>query len=171
VYQPGFLSEDEAGAVLAVVEAMPYEEVVLRGRPARRTVSQYGYQYDYRGWGITPTGPLVPVLAWLRDRAGALAGVDPEALAQALVIRYPAGAGIGWHRDAPAFGPTVVGVSLLGPARMRFQRPVDEERSVYEQALEPRSAYVLSGPARSVWQHSIPAVRAARYSITFRTVA
>lgn len=36
----------------------------------------------------------------------------PEALAQVLVTRYPAGSVIGWHRNAPAFGPTVVGLSL-----------------------------------------------------------
>jgi alkylated DNA repair dioxygenase AlkB len=30
--------------------------------------------------------------------------------------------------------------------------------------------YVLSGPARSEWQHSIPAVDAVRYSITYRSV-
>jgi len=34
----------------------------------------------------------------------------------------------------------------------------------------PRSAYLLSGPARSVWEHSIPPVSALRYSITFRTL-
>ena len=29
-------------------------------------------------------------------------------------------------------------------------------------------AYLLSGPARTVWEHSIPPVAAHRYSITFR---
>lgn len=33
---------------------------------------------------------------------------------------------------------------------------------------KPRSAYLLSGPARSEWEHSIPAVDALRCSITFR---
>jgi len=36
--------------------------------------------------------------------------------------------------------------------------------------LEPRSAYVMGGAARAAWQHSIPAVDALRYSITFRTL-
>ena len=47
----------------------------------------------------------------LRDRCGELAGFAGEELVEALVQRYPAGATIGWHRDAPAFG-IVVGVSL-----------------------------------------------------------
>jgi alkylated DNA repair dioxygenase AlkB len=35
--------------------------------------------------------------------------------------------------------------------------------------LERRSAYILSGAARWNFQHSIPAVKELRYSITFRT--
>lgn len=30
--------------------------------------------------------------------------------------------------------------------------------------------YLMSGPSRSDWQHSIPDVEALRYSVTFRTV-
>jgi alkylated DNA repair dioxygenase AlkB len=33
---------------------------------------------------------------------------------------------------------------------------------------EPRSAYLLRGPSRNEWEHSIPAVNQLRYSITFR---
>jgi alkylated DNA repair dioxygenase AlkB len=36
-------------------------------------------------------------------------------------------------------------------------------------SLEPRSAYILRGAARWQYQHSIPAVKTLRYSITFRT--
>ena len=95
---------------------------------------------------------------------------EPEALAQALVSRYPEGAGIGWHRDAPMFGAKVAGVSLLSGCRMRFQRGKGEERRVFDLELPPRSAYVLAGAARSSWQHSIPATKSLRYSITFRTL-
>jgi len=36
--------------------------------------------------------------------------------------------------------------------------------------LQPRSAYLLRGPVRTQWEHSIPAVERLRYSITFRTL-
>jgi anaerobic selenocysteine-containing dehydrogenase len=49
-------------------------------------------------------------------------------------------------------------VELLGPFAESYGR------------REPRSAYLLSGPARSEWEHSIPAVDALRYSITFRNL-
>jgi alkylated DNA repair dioxygenase AlkB len=35
---------------------------------------------------------------------------------------------------------------------------------------EPGSAYLLSGAARSEWEHSIPPVEQLRYSITFREI-
>ncbi len=64
----------------------------------------------------------------------------------------------------------MLGVSLLTPAplRLRLERP-DGGWDRVTQMLEPRSAYLLRGPARHHWQHSIPALDALRYSITFRT--
>lgn len=91
--------------------------------------------------------------------------------AAALITRYPAGATIGWHRDAHAFGTVVGGLSLGSDCVMRFQRrAAGGERRVFEQPLDRRSGYVLTGAARWVWQHSIPAVPHERFSITFRTL-
>ena len=96
---------------------------------------------------------------------------DPADLVQILVSRYPAGAGIGWHRDAPMFGSKIAGVSLRAPCRMRFQRTLKATgRETAELELAPRSAYLLSGKARWSWQHSIPAAKELRYSVTFRTL-
>jgi alkylated DNA repair dioxygenase AlkB len=53
---------------------------------------------------------------------------------------------------------------------MRFQRTAGGEREVAAVELAPRSAYVLSGPARWSWQHSIPGTKAQRWSVTFRTL-
>src|SRR5919199_337206 len=101
----------------------------------------------------------------IRERAAELAGLKPDDFVEALVQRYPAGSTIGWHRDAPAFG-IVVGISLGGPGRLRFQRGKGEHRRVWDLLLEPRSGYVLAGEARSSWQHSIPPTKELRFSIT-----
>jgi alkylated DNA repair protein (DNA oxidative demethylase) len=171
VYVPDFVSEAEARALVADFEAAEFSEVRMRGQAARRTVIHFGLRYDYEGWRLLPCDPLPSTMAWLRDRAAALAEVDPAELAEILVTRYPPGAGIGWHRDAPLFGPKVVGVSLLASCRLRFQRRTTEARRVHELRLAPRSAYLLSGAARWSWQHSIPAMADLRYSVTFRTLA
>ncbi len=170
VYQPEFFSENEEARLLDVMGTIEFHEITMHGQTARRTVRHFGFDYGYESWRLAPTEPLPVSLAFMRDRCARLAGVEPEALAQTLVSRYPPGAGIGWHRDAPMFGQAIVGVSLASPCRMRFQRRDGDVRRVFELELAPRSAYVLSGPARSAWQHSIPATRDLRYSLTFRTL-
>lgn len=142
----------------------------MHGVVAKRRVVHFGWDYGYESWRITPTEPIPDWLQPLRERAAGLMHVATETVEEVLVTRYEAGAGIGWHRDAPMFGPTVVGVSLAGTCRMRFQRRVGAARETAEILLEPRSAYVFTGAARLHWQHSIPATKTLRYSITFRTV-
>ena len=171
MYEPDFVSEDEERELLTVIQGIDFREFTMRGQTARRTVRHYGYDYDYESWGsLTAAEPLPVGLVWLRDRCAQLAGLRAEELAQALVTCYPPGATIGWHRDAPMFGPEVVGVSLLSGCRMRFQRRVGQERRLFELELAPRSAYMLAGQARSAWQHSVPPLKSLRYSITFRSV-
>jgi alkylated DNA repair protein (DNA oxidative demethylase) len=170
LYLSGFLSPDDERSLLAEVEAYPFHEVVMRGQTARRTVIHFGWDYDYEGWKIHPTTPPSPRLRALADRCAEAAGVAPEALEQFLVARYPPGATIGWHRDAPMFGSPVIGVSLLSECTMKFRRKQGETYEVVKQVLEPRSMYALSGAVRTAWQHAIPPTKALRYSISMRTL-
>jgi alkylated DNA repair protein (DNA oxidative demethylase) len=169
-YRPDLLEVGEESDLLAALGDLRLHEVRMHGQVARRTVRHFGFDYGYESWRLTPTDALPEWLWAVRARSAALAGLLPEELVQTLVARYPPGATIGWHRDAPMFGPVVVGVSVRSACMMRFQRRVGGERRVYEQELAPRSAYVLGGAARAVWQHSIPPVPDLRWSITFRTV-
>ena len=169
VYQAGLLDETVERDLLAHLHAMDFREIVMRGQTAKRTVRHYGWDYEYETWKLFRAEPLPAALEPARAAAAEFAGVAADELAQILVTRYPPGAGIGWHRDAPSFG-LVAGVSLGSSCRMRLQRGKGEERETFDVVLEPRSGYVLDGPARTVWQHSIPATKELRYSITFRTL-
>jgi DNA oxidative demethylase len=169
VYRPNLLTGEEEAEVLDVLAALRFDPIVMHGQPAKRTARHFGLDYDYEARTPQP-GEHVPY--WIlpvRERAAELAGHDPEELVEVLVQHYPPGSTIGWHRDAPAFG-TVVGVSLGGASRLRFQRGKGDDRRVWEVLLEPRSGYVLAGKARTSWQHSIPPTKELRYSITFRTL-
>src|ERR687890_2468833 len=168
-YLPDLLDPPEEAALLDHLQTLQYAELRMHGQVARRVVRHYGVDYDYDTARTTPGEPVPDWLAPLRSRCAGLLDVAADVLAEVLVTRYPRGATIGWHRDAPAFGD-VVGVSLGSACVMRFQRGSGEERRVFEQPLDPRSGYVLSGPARTSWQHSIPAVPAERFSVTFRTL-
>jgi alkylated DNA repair dioxygenase AlkB len=169
-YREEFVTPAEERDLIGVIEGLDFRELTMRGQTARRTVRHFGLDYEYESGGLAEGDPLPGELEWLRERCAALIERDPADLAQILVTRYPPGAGIGWHRDAPMFGSRIAGVSLGAPARMRFQRTVAGERETAAVELEPRSAYVLSGKARWSWQHSIPATKDLRYSVTFRTL-
>lgn len=169
MYQPDFVAVDEEPRLLADLHALTFSEIRMRGQVARRRTAHFGWLYGYESWQIEPGPPLPDFLLPLREGAGALVNVAPDELAEVLVTEYRPGAGIGWHRDAPMFG-VVVGVSLGTACRMRFRRGPGSKETA-EWTLEPRSAYVLDGPARYAWQHSIPPIKSARYSMTFRTLA
>ena len=169
VYRAELLTAADEAELLGVLEELRFDPIIMHGQAARRTARHYGLGYDYEAREPLPGEPLPEWLLPVRELAAGLAGHAPEELAETLVQRYPPGATIGWHRDARAFG-TVVGVSLGGSCRLRFQRGKGEARRVWEVLLEPRSGYVLAGAARTSWQHSIPPTKELRYSITFRTL-
>jgi alkylated DNA repair dioxygenase AlkB len=62
----------------------------------------------------------------------------------------------------------VVGISLGSRCVFRFRRKAGSKWERASVVTEPRSAYLLQGPSRTEWEHSIPAVDSLRYSITFR---
>jgi alkylated DNA repair dioxygenase AlkB len=169
VYRPEFVSEDEERQLVRELGAIEFSAVRMRGAVARRRSAHFGWLYGYDTFRIEPGPPIPEFLLPLRERVGELAGVAPDELVEVLINEYPAGAGIGWHRDAPMFGD-VAGVSLLGACRLRFERGAGGTRQTRAVALAPRSAYLLTGEARTTWRHSIPPTKAVRCSITFRTL-
>lgn len=169
LYRAGFLSEEEQRDLLAEVQRLEYRTFEMHGVAAKRRVLHYGWSYAYGSRQLSEGDPIPEFLSGVQQRAAEWIGEPAAALGEALITEYAPGAGIGWHRDAPQFG-TIVGVSLLSLSRMRFRRGETGAWQTTAVELEPRSAYVLSGEARSQWQHMIPPVEALRYSITFRTL-
>jgi hypothetical protein len=92
--------------------------------------------------------------------------MEPSRLQNVLLTQYPPGAAIGWHKDRSVFGQ-VVGISLLSACTFRFRRQAGQKWERSFLIAEPKSAYLLDGPARTTREHSIPAVEALRYSVTF----
>ena len=175
IYRPNFLSKAEEQGLIGKIQNIqltPFKYYQFTGK--RRTAS-FGWQYEFGTSDIT-TAPEIPAfLLPLRSRAGALFNIDPNSLIQTSIVEYSTGSPIGWHRDIPHFG-IVLGVSLGAACRMRFRkysrarstkRNRDEIVSI---ELEPRSIYLISGASREIWQHSIPPVKALRYSIMMRTM-
>jgi alkylated DNA repair dioxygenase AlkB len=175
VYRDGFISVDEEAALAAEIARVEFSNYEMRGVVARRRVAFFGRAYDA---SLTVTPHLPAFLLPFRDRIAAWANVEPAAFVMALINEYRAGAPIGWHRDAPQYG-IVVGLSLLSSCRMKLRPYISPDArgsehnarrvATHEITLAPRSAYLMTGEARSAYEHHIPAVDALRYSITFRT--
>jgi alkylated DNA repair dioxygenase AlkB len=171
VYDTEFLTPDEERALVALIERMPLAEMRYKGYTARRRVASFGGKYDFSANRLEAAVPLPAELEPLRRKVAAWLGVEPAAFTQVLVAEYRAGTPLGWHRDVPDF-EDVVGVSLLDEAVLRF-RPYPprepKKAGVIKLTVAPRSVYLLRGPARWSWQHSVAPARSLRYSITFRT--
>jgi alkylated DNA repair dioxygenase AlkB len=164
-----FDAEAEAALVarIAGLELQPFR---FHGWTGLRETAAFGWGYDFEEGRLLPAAPMPGWLVEVRDQLAAALRIPAESLVQAVVTRYGTGAGIGWHRDRPAFG-LVAGVSLGAPAVMRLRRRTSSgfERASF--ALVPRGWYLLDGPARHVWEHGIAPQRATRFSITLRTLA
>lgn len=169
-YVDDLIAGEEERRLVGLLEELPWEAVVFRGYEARRRVVHFGHRYDFEARGVSPGLPIPEPLLTLRDHVARLTGDDPRGYVEVLATEYRPGATIGWHSDAPAFGSTVLGVSLAAACRMRFRLRTAYGWRRFDQVLEPRSAYAIGGPARTAWQHSIPPTEALRYSITYRTV-
>lgn len=151
-YEREFIGLNEEAGLVDAIGRVEFSNFEMRGVVARRRVAFFGRSYDSDG-AVTP--PLPAFLLPLREKVASWAGRETAAFEMALINEYPPGAPIGWHRDAPQYD-VVAGISLLSACRMRFR--------------ERRSAYLLTGPSRTAYEHHIPAVEALRYSITFRTL-
>lgn len=168
-YRPNFLSETEQAELVAQIAMLPFRAFEFHGFTGHRRTVSFGWRYAFDGSGLQEAEPIPGFLLPIRARAAALAGVEPAAFAHALVTEYAPGAAIGWHKDRSVFG-IVAGISLLAPARLRFRKKSGASWQRWTFDAAPRSAYLLTGEARSEWEHSIPPMEALRYSITFRTL-
>jgi alkylated DNA repair dioxygenase AlkB len=167
-YQPEVISPEEERILLQQIRELPFKEFEFHGYVGKRRVVSFGWQYDFKERAVRPVGDIPPWLLSLRETAAGFAGVAPEELQQVLVTEYDVGAPIGWHRDKAVFGD-VIGISLLSSAQFRLRRKIGTTWERASLTVEPRSAYLLRGPSRTEWEHSIPAVDTLRYSITFRS--
>jgi alkylated DNA repair dioxygenase AlkB len=168
-YATDVLTTEEEKVLLDMLPTLPFKEFEFHGFLGKRRVVSFGWHYDFNGDGLRQAGDLPDFLLLVRERAARFAGLAPAALEHALLLDYPPGAAIGWHKDRPAFGD-VIGISLLAPCLFRMRRKVGSTWERRSFTAEPRSAYLLRGPARNEWEHSIPPVNTRRYSVTFRTL-
>jgi alkylated DNA repair dioxygenase AlkB len=169
VYRAELLSPEEEAELLEHFRELDFREYEFHGYFGKRRVVSFGLHYDTNESTVRTTEEIPIFLLALRQKAAEFARLALSELQMALVTEYTPGAGIGWHRDRPAYRD-VIGVSFGSSCRFRFRR---KQGSSWERAsliVEPRSVYLLRGPARTEWQHSIPPAERLQYSVTFRSI-
>lgn len=168
-YRAELVSLEEEAELLEHFRELDFREYEFHGYLGKRRVVSFGLNYDPNESTVPSTADIPGFLLPLRQKAADFAELAPAELQQALVTEYTPGAAIGWHRDRPAYRD-VIGVSFSSSCRFRFRckRGGSWERASL--IVEPRSVYLLRGPARTEWQHSIPPAERLRYSVTFRSM-
>jgi alkylated DNA repair dioxygenase AlkB len=168
-YAPDVITAKEQDDLLARIRQLPFREFEFHGYTGKRRVVSFGWKYDFSDRRLLKVDDIPDFLLALRTSAARFAAMRPDAFQHALVTEYRAGSAIGWHRDKAEFGE-VIGISLLASCVFRLRRAVNDTWERVRITAEPRSAYLLSGPSRTEWEHSIPPVDALRYSVTFRNL-
>ena len=168
-YREEIVSEGQERSLAHYIERLPLKPFEFAGgfKGNRRVVS-FGWRYDYNQQTLIEASTIPKELDEVRRAAALFSNHRPEDLVQALVTEYAPGAGIGWHRDKKMFGD-VIGISLLTRCNFRLRLKKDTGWARVSLEVAPRSAYLLSGASRTVWEHSIPPLEQLRYSITLRT--
>lgn len=175
-YLENYISEDEADRLVQEIDAAPWRADL------KRRVQHYGYRYDYKARQARREdylGPLPELFQQMAERL-TIEGYFKLVPDQVIVNEYQPGQGISAHIDCqPCFGETIASLSLLSACVMRFaSQTLSQQMQLH---LQSASLLVLSGDARHLWTHAIPArkmdvfegqkhFRSRRLSLTFRTM-
>jgi len=168
-YAPAFVSAEIEQELIERIAALPLKPFQFGAFEGHRRVKSFGFRYDYTLQKLTGSDAIPDWLNEVARSVEAFGDLREGSVRQVLCTEYDAGVGIGWHRDKPHFGK-VFGLSLRSACKFRFRRRHGDKWERFTLRTEPRSLYVMEGEARHEWEHSIPAVEALRYSITFRTM-
>jgi alkylated DNA repair dioxygenase AlkB len=169
-YRDEVIDEAEEAGLIARLSALDLSTFRFHGWLGNRKTMSFGWRYDFDDASFSRTESIPGWLRPIREKAAAFARLDPEEFAHVLLARYDPGAGIGWHRDRDVF-EKVVGISLASPATLRFRQRSATGFRRASVAVQPRSAYLLSGESRWDWEHRITPGDRLRFSITFRTMS
>jgi len=171
-YHPDFITAEEEKILGEEIEKTALHTFLFQGYEAKRKVASFGQDWSFEKRTLTKGKDIPQAFYFLIEKTAKQVQAGVEDFAELLVTEYPPGSVINWHRDAPPFD-IIAGISLLSDCTFRL-RPHDPRKqkktSILSFPVKRRSLYIIAGPSRTEWQHSIAPVKSLRYSITLRTL-
>ncbi|HVK96401.1 MAG TPA: alpha-ketoglutarate-dependent dioxygenase AlkB [Flavisolibacter sp.] len=171
-YTPDFVTAAEETILLQEISKIELTTFQYQGYEAKRKTASFGFDYSFEKGKLVKGQTIPSSFNFIITRIADFINVNPAEIAELLVIEYPVGSVINWHRDAPPFD-LIAGISLMSDCLFKL-RPFDEtlrsRKSTISIPVQRRSLYIMQGSSRSDWQHSIAPVTDIRYSITLRTL-
>ena len=171
---PGFcyisdvLSSADEKSLIQRFEKLPLKPFEFHGYHGNRRIYTFGHRYVFAGQEPRADAGIPDYLQPLTELASRISGMPADAFEQLMLTEYAPGAGIGWHRDRPTY-EDIVAVSFLAACTLRLRRRVGDDWERRSARIEPRSVYLLHGPVRNTWHHSIAPMDVLRDSVTLRT--
>ena len=171
-YHADFITEQEESDLCTKIQGIELNNMIFQGFEAKRKTASFGYDYSFDKRTVSKGKEIPPVFDFLIEKLAVHLSTKPLVFEELLITEYPPGSVINWHRDAPPFD-LIAGISLLSDCvfRLRPHEKAKQSRSnIISFPVRRRSLYIISGEARSEWQHSIAPVKETRYSVTLRTL-
>ncbi len=172
VYEENFITAAEEKDLLEIISGIELHTFIFQGFEAKRKVASFGYDYSFEKRSLSKGIPIPKEFDFLIEKVAARFEIPIAEIAELLIIEYPPGAVVNWHRDAPPFD-AIAGISLQTDCIFKF-RPYEKAKqvrgSVRSYPLQRRSVYLMKDEVRSEWEHSTAPVKETRYSITLRTL-
>lgn len=180
-----YITEDEERELLSLVDLYPGNDRTSPNQPSRMIrfgeftftdtlkndtdAAKHGYRGPRRSYGQMNDGIDVSVkevpaiMNTLGERLvkdGYLEFVPPVYV----INKYNPGIGIGKHIDHFDNGPVIPVIGFNSDAVMN----ISLGKKLYKFKFPRRALFVISGPSRYEWFHSVSPVKELRYSLVFR---
>src|SRR5687767_12631425 len=110
-YTTDFITAMEEENLLRDISALELHTFFFQVFEAKRKVASYGYDWSFEKKMLTKGKPIPEIFSFLIERVAKHLGVEKAAIGELLILEYPVGSVINWHRDAPPFDK-IAGISL-----------------------------------------------------------
>src|SRR5688500_16739753 len=109
-YSPSFLTKEEEQQLLQLIAGIELHTFVFQGYEAKRKAASFGFDWSFEKRMLSKGKEIPAGFRSLIEKVAQAVSMKPEEFAELLVLEYPVGAVINWHRDAPPFG-LIAGIS------------------------------------------------------------